>query len=1015
MKSSVFIIFICSILSTSILASDLNCNQLETTKNFKGALSLIQTKISKVQAVLNGKKVDGVIFREIFGLDFDLSKTSTKISSIKNTIYEFNGVALENRTIANCLKQAEQQEKWEQLTSASTQLRELEIQLLQRNLELSDSLRESNLTETSIPRLREQIVLDSQTALGIKNKLENDLLRNQKEALKNTNEEKQDLLSLENELTKIKIELLEKKITFNNNLETKIKYFENLNEKLATSSSHLSSQNRDELVNHFISVQELWLKLSEENYQDLFRFDNNLELPTIPPLEGIEERKNTEKLRELRTELVQLRLNIVQSYTEKKYYELKLLNQLVTSSNAIRTRFFRKLGYSYFFKTFLSTSSFQLIKNEILNAPYRILSYFYSKFLYVREQISIGQKGYVNIFSKIFGLILIFSFLAMLKVLYGKGKERLDSFLQTALRQNPRSYFWKKTYFFWVKIRDISIPLMWLFTLHLIDDLAIVSEIHLLFKVVEIYLWSIILKSFLTSFLGSVSRLDSTNFSAFRIKAEETSNKFKNIFLIYFYTMIFFEITVGKVYIYTLINIIVLAYSVYSLIMESSRWESEFSVYTEKKFSGVIVEKYFQLISFLPSQLRAFFILLFIIVFKAVDFVISLTENFEISKKLSANLFKKQIEKVEAEEGEDNKIPHEYKELYSPKSIDSSEEYVFSAQGLEEKLHGEVQEWLNESSDEHSLVVYGDKGIGKTTLLKKVAAMVGEKEELEVHYAKVPSKTISKESLVLFISEILTGQRIQEEDVDFYEIDRNSDKKKLVILDEAQNIFLSHTGGFEAYYALTNLVNYNTKNVFWILSFNKYSWLYLDRAFGRTQFFRNIFELKGWTDTKIKELILKRHAKSQYKLSYDLLISATKSQDEIDKYSSVESKFFKLLWEMSNGNPRSALFLWISALSRKNRIYFNVNIPKDVDLAGLEKLPDDLMFVVAHVIKHENLTSSEIAKTTGLPEGIVRNAIRLALENKFFFRDKGHRYMVDISTQYGVTKYLRLKNFIYGN
>ena len=199
------------------------------------------------------------------------------------------------------------------------------------------------------------------------------------------------------------------------------------------------------------------------------------------------------------------------------------------------------------------------------------------------------------------------------------------------------------------------------------------------------------------------------------------------------------------------------------------------------------------------------------------------------------------------------------------------------------------------------------------------------------------------------------------------------------------------------------------------MSFNKYSWLYLNRAFGRTQFFRNVFELTGWSYVKIKELIMKRHAKTKFRLSYDLLINATRSQDEIDKYASVESKFFKLLWELSRGNPRSALYLWISALSRKNKSVFNVNIPKEIDFHGVEKMPDELMFVLAHVIKHENLTSFEIESTTNLQNGYVRNAIKLGLEKKYLYRDERRRYMIDISTQYTLLKLLKEKNFIYGN
>ena len=234
------------------------------------------------------------------------------------------------------------------------------------------------------------------------------------------------------------------------------------------------------------------------------------------------------------------------------------------------------------------------------------------------------------------------------------------------------------------------------------------------------------------------------------------------------------------------------------------------------------------------------------------------------------------------------------------------------------------------------------------------------------------------------------------------------------MIDEAQNVFMSQPDGFESYYAFINMINLYTKNIFWMISFNKYSWLYLDRAFGRTAFFRNIYEMNGWNDEKIKELILKRHQLTNYKLSYDLLINATRSQDEIDRYSSVESKFFKLLWELSRGNPRAALHLWITALSYKSNQAFNVNIPKELDFTNLEKLSDELMFVMATILKHENLTIKELEATTCFSKGIVRNAIKVGIEKKFIYRDERQRFMIDIASQYNLIRYLRLKNFLYG-
>ena len=135
----------------------------------------------------------------------------------------------------------------------------------------------------------------------------------------------------------------------------------------------------------------------------------------------------------------------------------------------------------------------------------------------------------------------------------------------------------------------------------------------------------------------------------------------------------------------------------------------------------------------------------------------------------------------------------------------------------------------------------------------------------------------------------------------------------------------------------------------------------------------------------------------------------------MDKYASIEAKFFKLLWELSRGNPRAALSLWLSALSMKNMSTFNVNIPREPEIGGIDKLPDDVLFILAHVLKHENLSLTELESSTNLPRGIVRNAVKLSIERNYLFKDSRHRYMIDINLQHSLIRYLRVKNFIYGS
>ena len=120
-----------------------------------------------------------------------------------------------------------------------------------------------------------------------------------------------------------------------------------------------------------------------------------------------------------------------------------------------------------------------------------------------------------------------------------------------------------------------------------------------------------------------------------------------------------------------------------------------------------------------------------------------------------------------------------------------------------------------------------------------------------------------------------------------------------------------------------------------------------------------------------------------------------------------------MLWEQSKGNPSLAAQLWIDCLKPFGTKRLKVGLPKTQEVRFLSTLSDDNHFVYSSLIKHENLTSKELIGTTDLPEATVRHALRIGLENEVVMRGEDGRYRFTVSGQYGLTQFLKAKNFIY--
>lgn len=989
-----------------------NCLPKNVSVQLSNTIEVLNKQSKQLESLKAVQVTDYIDLQNIFGSEYSKENQLKILNALKkNHLLAITRYS----NLIGCLEKLKQEKKINELKFAISHLEKQKIEFLEFNLNLNNALSDKIASQNTLPDLKTELQVEKEQSTLLKKELENQVVLADKEALSDGTIERKELAFFQSLITKTKIDILDYSLDFINKLEEKIKSYEEISKRLDNILLSFSKNKSDkEPLEYLEEVDQVWLDVIQGNFKQIFSRDFDFKLPLLKELvKEPKESRNQEYYNEIKVfyESVKLvRQNTISEIADKKAQELKLQNSLLIQVNTIRSRIYEDITLRQKISSFLSLRFWNLTLREVKASPYRIVSFLYEKYLYVHEQLLNETQGHKQLFLDFFVFVCFVIGILFLNKLINY----LVGFFDEMIRRNASLYYRfslvKMVSSAWGKLKKDAEIYLWLIFLLFIEEASFFGDFHLILDFVVVFLWYKVIVSMLMLFLGIISKIDYKNYYEFKLKAQKTSISIGRIYLFYGLSMLLVHGAVGKVYFYTVINILCGLLLFYKVIQKSSEWNDELQKYLERNFSGLIVNKINNFLKILPSIFRPLFFLLAIVVLQLFNLFVAITANFEISKKISANLFKKQIESLEVDADQNSTIPNEYRDLFHLNSLEDDAGFICPNDVQLKKINDEIHEWLNEKSDEHSVVLYGDKGIGKTTLMKHILK-TNENDDVKTIYLKMPAKILTKEALVQFLEKEL-GIKVDDQLVSY---DNSLETKMIIGVDEAQNIFLSQTGGFEAYYELINLVNMPTKNIFWVFSFNKYSWIYLDRAFGRNLFFRNIFEIKGWNDQKIKELILSRHKSSEYKLSYDLLISATKSDEEVDRYTTVESKFFTLLWELSHGNPRAALYLWPTSLTRKRRGIFNVNIPKLALVDGISNSSDSLLFVLTCALKHENVNIDEIAQSTNLPIGIIRNAIKVAMERKYLYRDKNGRYMVEISTQNSIIKLLKMKNFIYGN
>lgn len=287
----------------------------------------------------------------------------------------------------------------------------------------------------------------------------------------------------------------------------------------------------------------------------------------------------------------------------------------------------------------------------------------------------------------------------------------------------------------------------------------------------------------------------------------------------------------------------------------------------------------------------------------------------------------------------------------------------------------QIDKWRVSKLDS-SLVMIGEKGVGKTTLLSLLEQQLSGK----VIRHSIRQKLKSEKALSAELGELL-GMADSPKVVGAIAGYLNDGEERVILLDEAHNVFLRTIDGYDAYEALIRLVNVTSQYVFWVLVFNSFSFSFLNASKQRVHYFRKLHHLPSWTRDELFELISKRNKHSGFEIEFDeVLLDASRSTTGDFEVIEGAEGFFRLLWENSAGNPRVATCLWLDALTISAENKIKVGIFSETLATDISKMDRELLYTLAAVCQHENLSVAELRDVLNVSSDFANFAVRFLTE-----------------------------------
>ncbi|MGM0582830.1 MAG: hypothetical protein ACQETL_19295 [Bacteroidota bacterium] len=304
-------------------------------------------------------------------------------------------------------------------------------------------------------------------------------------------------------------------------------------------------------------------------------------------------------------------------------------------------------------------------------------------------------------------------------------------------------------------------------------------------------------------------------------------------------------------------------------------------------------------------------------------------------------------------------LPVIYKRLYAIEPL--TDMVLFEGREKEiEKISKAYIAWTE--GKYASVLITAEKWSGMTSLINYAVK--------NIKFNNVPQRTELKinnpDPQILFesFSELLETELTDKQSIIEH---LNSGKKRIIIFENLQKLFLREMHGQKALVEFIDIMTATQKNVFWIGSMSIYTFNYLERSLKMSAFFSYHIPLQPLSDDEISQLIIKRNRISGFKIKFEALDKDIndkkfKKLNESERQQFLKERFFKELNNFAKSNISMALMFWLLSTKKVDDQTIIIKNFKKPDLSFLASLKMDRVFVLQALIMHDGLKLEQVAK-----------------------------------------------------
>lgn len=273
----------------------------------------------------------------------------------------------------------------------------------------------------------------------------------------------------------------------------------------------------------------------------------------------------------------------------------------------------------------------------------------------------------------------------------------------------------------------------------------------------------------------------------------------------------------------------------------------------------------------------------------------------------------------------------------------------------------------------------------------------------------------SEEALIELLRKVLNTD-------DFENIDQvveylNDGPKKVIIIEDLQNLYLRKVQGFGALVSFFQLITRTNTNVFWIVTTTVYTWTYLSKTININEYFSYVIEMKALNSEQIVNIIWKRNRISGFKIRFEASSEVLKERkfnkmDDSGQQLLLKEEFFNDLNEFAKSNVSMALIFWLLSTKKIDEQTITIGTFYNPSLNFMTMLSMDKIYTLHCLILHDGLSEYQLSKVLNNSENSCRLSLLSLLEDGIVSK-KDDTYMVNPLVYRATIGLLKSKNLIH--